>query len=69
MRVKYSPDVDILIIELSDRTSVESEYLEDEGIVVDYDENNEIIGLEIFDWSKRKYLELPIVGKFQLASA
>ena len=69
MRVKYSPDVDILVIELSDRTPVESEYLEDDGIIVDYDENNEIIGLEIFDWSKRKDLELPIVGKFQLAPA
>jgi uncharacterized protein YuzE len=67
--VKYSPDVDILVIELSDRTPVESEYLENEGIVVDYDENDEIVGLEIFEWSKRKDLKLPIVGKFLLAPA
>ena len=54
MRVKYSPDVDILIIELSDRTPVESEYLEDVGIVVDFDENNRIVAIEILSFSKRK---------------
>jgi len=69
MRVRYSPDVDILVIELSDRAPVESEYLEDEGIIVDYDENDEVVGLEIFDWSKKKELELPLIGKFQLVSA
>ena len=47
MRLQYSPDVDILVIELSDKAPVESEYLEDKGIIVDYDENDEIIGLEI----------------------
>nr|AUH21276.1 hypothetical protein [uncultured bacterium]AUH21281.1 hypothetical protein [uncultured bacterium]AUH21287.1 hypothetical protein [uncultured bacterium]AUH21292.1 hypothetical protein [uncultured bacterium]AUH21297.1 hypothetical protein [uncultured bacterium] len=67
MRLKYSSDVDILVIELTDKKPVESEYLEDEGIIVDYDENNEIIGLEILDWSKRKDLEIPVIGKFQLA--
>jgi len=69
MRVKYSPEVDILVIELSDKTPVESEYLEDKKIIVDYDENDEVVGLEIFDWSKRKDLELPLIGKFQLALA
>ena len=69
MRIKYSPDVDILVIELSDRKPVESEHLEDEGIIVDYDENDEIVGLEIFDWSKRKDVKLPIVGKFLFSHA
>ena len=69
MRIKYSPDVDILVIELSDRKPVESEHLEDEGIIVDYDENDEIVGLEIFDWSKRRDVELPIVGKFLFSQA
>ncbi len=69
MRIKYSPDVDILVIELSNRKPVESEHLEDEGIIVDYDENDEIVGLEIFDWSKRKDVELPIVGKFLFSHA
>ena len=42
MRVKYSSDVDILVIELSNRTRVESEYLENEGIVAEYDGNDKI---------------------------
>ncbi len=69
MRLKYSSDVDILVIELSDKAPVESEYLEDKGIIVDYDENDEIVGLEIFDWSKRRTLELPFVGKLLPISA
>ena len=69
MRLKYSPDVDILVIELSDKAPVESEYLEEHGIIVDYDENDEIVGLEIFDWSKRKKVELPFVGKLFPVSA
>ncbi len=67
MQIKYSPDVDILVIELTDKSPVESEYLENEGVVVDYDENDEIVGVEIFDWSKRKSLSLPIIGKFLMA--
>jgi len=38
-------------------------------MIVDYDENDEIVGLEIFDWSKRKTLELPFVGKLLPTSA
>ncbi len=62
MQIKYSPDVDILVIELSDKNPVDSEYLENEGIVIDYDENDEVVGLEIFNWSKRKKIELPFIG-------
>jgi len=69
VRLKYSPDVDIIVIELSDKTPIEGEYLEDKGVIVDYDENNEIVGLGIFDWSKRKTLELPFVGKLLPVSA
>jgi uncharacterized protein YuzE len=69
MRIKYSSDVDILVIELTDKYPVESEHLEDEGIVIDYDENGEVVGIEIFDWSKRKNLELPLIGKFLMVSA
>ena len=64
MQVKYSPDVDILVIKLSDKPVYESEHLEEQGVIIDYDENDEIVGLEIFDWSKRDKIELPFVGKF-----
>ena len=46
----------------------ESEEVAD-GVVVDYDQNGEIIGIEIEHASERKEIELPIVGKFLLASA
>ena len=69
MQVKYSPDVDILIIKLSDRPIYESEHLPEQGIVIDYDENDEIVGFEIFDWSKRKEINLPFIGKVFPVSA
>jgi uncharacterized protein YuzE len=69
MQIKYSPDVDILVIKLSNKPVYESEHLAEQGIVIDYDENNEIVGLEIFGWSKRKKVELPFVGKLLPASA
>ena len=69
MQIKYSPEVDILVIKLSDKPVYESEHLAEEGVVVDYDENDEIVGLEIFDWSKRKKVELPFVGKLFPVSA
>ncbi len=63
MQVKYDKDTDILTIKLSDKRPVESEHLVEQGIVIDYDENNNIIGLEIFDWSERKSIELPFKTK------
>jgi tRNA splicing endonuclease len=69
MRLKYSPDVDILVIELSDKAPVESEYLEDKGIIVDTTRTTKLSVLKFFDWSKRKTLELPFVGKLLPVSA
>jgi uncharacterized protein YuzE len=69
MQIRYSPDVDILVIKLSDKPAYESEHLAEKGIVIDYDENDEIVGIEIFGWSKREKIELPFVGKLLPASA
>ena len=69
MQIRYSPDVDILVIKLSDKPVYESEHLVEQGIVVDYDENDEIVGLEIFGWSKREKVELPFIGKLIPVSA
>ena len=54
MQVRYSPEVDILYIKLKDTPPVESEHLVEENLILDYDENDEITGVEILDWSKRK---------------
>jgi len=52
MRIKYFPDTDTLIVDLKDEPIVESEHLEDLGVIVDYNEKNEIVGFEILDWSR-----------------
>ena len=52
MRVRYIPETDTLLIDLKDDPVVESEYIEGVGMVIDYNERGEIVGFEIFDWSK-----------------
>jgi uncharacterized protein YuzE len=51
MIFQYYPDTDMLYIGLADGTSVESEEVAP-GIVLDFDEQNRMIGVEIEDASK-----------------
>ncbi|WP_164930667.1 DUF2283 domain-containing protein [Aquifex aeolicus] len=64
MRIKYFPDTDTLIIDIKEEPIAESEYLEDLGVIIDYNEKNEIVGFEILNWSKfqkeGKELKLPV---------
>ena len=64
MILSYDAETDTLVIEFSDRHPVESEYFENEGVIVDFDENGEVVGIEILGWSRRKEksLELPLTG-------
>ncbi len=52
MRIRYIPETDTLLIRLKDEPVAESEYLEGKGIVVDYNEKNEVVGYEIMGWSR-----------------
>ncbi|MBN3873154.1 MULTISPECIES: DUF2283 domain-containing protein [unclassified Nostoc] len=52
MKITYDPEVDILIIILSD-VPIEDSDEEKPGIILDYDEDGNITGLEILDASKR----------------
>ncbi|GAB6887333.1 hypothetical protein JCM13304A_08310 [Desulfothermus okinawensis JCM 13304] len=52
MRIRYDPDTDTLTIVLKDDPIVESEYREGKGVVVDYNEKNEIVSYEIMGWSR-----------------
>ena len=65
----YDPETDIATIRVLGKNPVDSEYFEDEGIVVDYDENDNIIALEIFDWSARKDLSdiVSVLTKYKKA--
>ncbi len=52
MKVTYDPDVDVLRILLSDAAIEESD--EDKpGVILDYDKDGNIVGLEILEASKR----------------
>jgi uncharacterized protein YuzE len=52
MKVTYDSHVDVLRIVLSDRAIEESD--EDKpGVILDYDKDGNIVGLEILDASKR----------------
>lgn len=46
MRINYYPDTDSLYIDLSSKTSVDSREVSD-GIVLDYDADGNLIGIDI----------------------
>jgi uncharacterized protein YuzE len=52
MKLKYYPDTDSLYIDLSDKPSTESRELS-EGIVLDYDAEGKLVGIDI-DNTKNK---------------
>jgi uncharacterized protein YuzE len=52
MKVTYDPSVDVLRILFSDRPIDESD--EDKpGVIIDYDKDGKVVGLEILDASKQ----------------
>ena len=63
MKITYDKDVDALYIELSNNKAVESEEIEND-IVLDYDENDNVVGIEILNCIKNhKDLILPAIKK------
>ena len=56
MKVNYHPDTDSLYIDLSEQTSVESREIS-EGIVLDYDENGKLVGIDIDNASEKVELK------------
>ncbi len=69
-RVKYDRVADALYIRLRDGKIVESEEIAP-GIIVDFDESNEIVGIEVLRASKRKLdlLKLLMEGPEALVAA
>ena len=53
IKFEYDQDGDVLEIKFSENGIFDSEYIEESGIVMDYDENRNLIGLEILSFSKR----------------
>lgn len=67
MIFQYYPETDMLYIKLVDRVTTESEEVV-RGIVLDFDEHNQVIGIEIedasnfTDLSRLEVLALPIAN-------
>ena len=59
IKFEYDQDADILEIKFSENEISDSEYIEESGIVMDYDENKNLIGLEILSFSKRARENVP----------
>jgi uncharacterized protein YuzE len=56
MKLDYYPDTDSLYIDLSEKTSVESREVS-EGIVLDYDSEGNLVGIDIDNASGKVYLK------------
>ncbi len=52
MKLKYYPETDSLYIDLSEKPSVDSQEIA-EGVVVDFDEEGNIVGIDIDNASKK----------------
>jgi uncharacterized protein YuzE len=62
MKVNYFPDTDSLYIDLSERTSAESREVS-EGVVLDYDSEGNLVGIDIDNASSKVQLNKLTVSK------
>ena len=63
MILNYYPDTDSLYIDLAERQSAESREVS-EGIVLDYDADGHLVGIDIDNASKKLELKKLILNKF-----
>ncbi len=57
MYINYDKESDVLYIKYKDEKIVESDEI-GKGIIVDYDEKGEIVGIEILNFKERKDFNL-----------
>jgi uncharacterized protein YuzE len=60
MKLSYHSDTDSLYIDLSERASVDSREIS-AGVVLDYDEDGNLVGIDIDNASKKVQLDEVIV--------
>ena len=65
MKINYYPDTDSLYIDLSERESADSIEIS-EGIVLDYDQEGSIVGIDIDNARKKINLNELILNKLPL---
>lgn len=59
MRFDYDPQVDALYIRLNEAKIIESEEVQP-GIILDFDENGKVTGVEVLDASKLNTTPTPV---------
>ena len=62
MKLNYYPDTDSLYIDLSERVSVESREVS-HGVVLDYDADGNLVGIDIDNASAKVQLDHLILSK------
>jgi uncharacterized protein YuzE len=62
MRISYYPDTDSLYIDLSEQPSAESREIS-EGVVLDYDAQGRLVGIDIDNASKKVELKKLTLSK------
>jgi len=53
IKISYDKQGDVLEIRFSEKEIQESEYVQESGLVVDYDKDNNIVSVELVGFSKR----------------
>lgn len=66
MKLNYYPETDSLYIDLSEKTSVESKEIS-EGVVLDYDVEGNLVGIDIDNASKKIQLKELILSRLPSA--
>ncbi len=62
MKLNYYPETDSLYIDLSEQPSVESKEIS-EGVLLDYDANGKLVGIDIDNASHKVEMEKLILSK------
>ena len=62
MKLNYHPETDSLYIDLAERPSAESREIS-EGVVLDYDEDGKLVGIDIDNASNKVELKRLVLSK------
>lgn len=62
MKMNYCPEADSLYIELSAKESIESKEVS-EGVVLDYDKDGNLVGIDVDNASKKVDMDQFIINK------
>ncbi len=65
MKLNYYPDTDSLYIDFSEKTSADSVEVS-EGVIVDYDKDGNIVGIDIDNASKKIVLKKLLINKLPI---